>query len=412
VVRVQQHKAGATATIIMLLVIARLTLYPAPGPLPSGFHRCILCGTFGLADFIDNVILFVPLGFALRLAGVRRLPAWLFMAALATGIETAQDFIISGRESALGDLIANPLGGAIGIALADIRGLIFAPTAAAARRLAAGAALGLVILAVFLAWAFQLSIPPTGTYWTQVASRLRQYVPFEGTILDATINGQPVTNGRVDSAASEAMRSSLNAGTARIEARIVPTTRADRVMPLVTVYDRWRNEIFILGCRRGRVVFRARTHSANVGLHPASFQVPGGCLVGDTTTVVAEPLDHSEKVRLTIESRGQRTMATRGAGLWLGWHVLVPNDGWWSDLETPFTILWLVVLFVPIAYWGARAHQQWHVGVIAAVLVVTLLVIPVIAGSTVAPLVAWIGGAGGAAFGWICAQWRVRSPES
>jgi VanZ family protein len=406
VVRVQQHKAGATATIIMLLVIARLTLYPAPGPLPSGFHRCILCGTFGLADFIDNVILFVPLGFALRLAGVRRLPAWLFMAALATGIETAQDFIISGRESALGDLIANPLGGAIGIALADIRGLIFAPTAAAARRLAAGAALGLVILAVFLAWAFQLSIPATGTYWTQLASRLPQYVPFEGAILDATINGQPVTNGRVDSAASEAMRSSLLAGTARVEARIVPATRADRVTPLVTVYDRWRNEIFILGCRRGRVVFRARTHSANVGLHPASFQAPGGCLVGDTTTVVAEPLDHSEKVRLTIESHGQRTVATHGAGLWLGWHVLVPNDGWWSDLETPFTILWMVALFLPIAYWSARAH------LIAAVLVVTLLVIPVIGGSTVAPLVAWIGGAGGAALGWMCAQWRPRSPES
>jgi VanZ like family len=420
VVRAQQHKAGATATIIMLLMIARLTLYPAPGPLPSGFQRCLLCGTYGLADFIDNVILFVPLGFALRLAGVRRLPAWLFTLALAAGIETAQDYVISGRESSLSDLISNPLGGAIGIALADARGLIFAPSAAIARRLAATWALALAAIAVLLAWGFQLSIPRTGAYWTQVASRLPQYVPFDGTILDATIDGQPVIDGRVDSTAGAAMRVALQTGSARIEARIVPAARTDRITPLVTVYDQWRNEIFILGCRRGRIVFRSRTHSENVSLHPMSFQERDGCPMGDTTTVVAEPLDHGARVRLTIERHGTQRIATQGAGFWLGWHLLVPNDGWWSDLETPFTVLWMVALFIPFAYWRARADREAgvahrasaaFVGLIGLTLLATLVVIPLIGGSTAAPLVAWIGGVGGAALGWIGAQWTVPHSE-
>jgi VanZ family protein len=416
VVRVQQHKAGAAATIIMLLVIARLTLFPSgPGPLPSGFHTCLLCGSFGLADFIDNIILFVPLGFALRLAGVRRWTAWLFMAALAAGIETAQDWLISGRESALGDLVSNAMGGAIGIVLADGRSALLAPAAAQARRLASAWAIALIALAAFIAWTYRLAIPPTGKYWTQVASRLPQYVPFEGTILGAALDGVPVTNGRLDTASTTALRTALRAGHAEVEARIVPSERADRLAPLVTVYDQWRNEILVLGCRQGHAVLRARTHTWTLLLHPISYQAEGGCAVDDTTTVIAEPLGSGARVRFTLDARGRRTVAIQGAGLWRGWHLLVPNDGWWSDLESPFTILWMVALLAPLAYWSARGDRAQgrsgvsteFVALTLAVLVATLAVIPRIAGSTVAPLDAWSAGAVGAVGGWICAQWRA-----
>lgn len=399
----------------MLLVIVRLTLLPdGPGPLPSGFHTCLFCGTYGLADFIDNTILFIPLGFALRLAGVRRWPAWLFMAALSAGIETAQDWLVSGRESALGDLVANALGGAIGIALAELRGILFAPTRRAARLLAAAASAIVAGIAVLLAWGFQLSIPAQGVYWTTVHPHLPHYVAFQGTIDNATFDGLPIVCCRRDSATSQAIRASLERGTARIGARIAPAELpgpgTGRITPVVTIYDRWRNEILMLGCRRDHLVFRTRTHTDNLALHPIALETPepNACVAGDSTTVMAEPLGHSARVRLTISRPHDSIVTTQGAGIWTGWHLYVPSDGLWSDVERPLTVLWCALLFVPLAYWRTRADRA-GVGVIlhgAAVIVVTLVIIPVAMGSTVAPTVAWIGSISGAVLGWLAAQWE------
>ena len=401
VARTQQHNVGVVATILMLVLIARLTLYPSPGPLPSGFKTCVLCGTYGLADFIDNVILFVPLGFALRLTGLRRRTAWLITLGMAIGIETAQDWVVSGRESGLTDLISNPLGGAIGIALTDGRRLLIAPGATAATRLTRAATMALLAFTVCLTWCLRLSIPRTGAYWTQVRSELHQFVPFDGEILSATIDGRPVRNGRVDDAP---IRSGLRNSTIRLGANVIPHASSDRLAPLITVFDQWQNEILVLGCRRGRVVFRARTRTQILRVHPVSFETADGCTVGDTSTIAVEPLARGARVQLGA--------VTIGTGVWLGWRLLVPDDGWWSDLAPEFTILWMAMLLAPLAYWAARADRERGVGRasraltwIAAVLALTLLAIPLIAGSTPAPMSAWLGAITGAAVGWILAQW-------
>jgi VanZ family protein len=411
VARAQQHNLGIAATIVMLVVIARLTLYPAPGPLPSGFHTCVMCGTFGTADLIDNVILFVPLGAAMRLAGVRRRKAWLITLGLAIGIETAQDWVVSGRESSLSDLISNPLGGALGIALADCRRFVVAPGARLARWMAGVAALGLVAFTACIAWTLHLSIPRAGAYWTQVGPNLPQFVPFEGPILAAMIDGFPVSNGRVDSATTAAIRAALRGGSATIEAQAVPHASSDRLAPLITIYDQWKDEILVLGCRRGGVMFRARTRTETLRVHPVSFEGADGCAVGDTITITAQPLDHGGRVQLTAVARGQRTISTIGTGVWLGWRLLVPDDGWWSDLARLLTLLWMAILLAPITYWSARADRE-RAGtsggtalVIVAVLALILAAIPMIAGSTPAPLWAWLGASGGAAVGWMLAQW-------
>jgi hypothetical protein len=397
-----------------------LTLYPSVGPLPSGFHRCLLCGEYGLADFIDNVILFVPLGFALRLAGMRRWSAWLLMAAMAVGIETAQDWIIPGRESSLSDIISNPLGGAIGIALADMRARVLAPSAATARRLSAAMAVAITAFAAAMTWGLARAVPKTGAYWAQVGSRMPQYVPFQGAILSAAIDNEPIGNGPLDSATTHAIRAALRDGTARIDVQMVPRARTERIAPLVTIYDQWHNEIVAVGCRRDRIVFRTRVHARNLRLHPVSFEVPGGCVTADTTSVTVQPLPRGMAVRFTTVSGGQRTETTVGTGVWLAWHLLVPNDGWWSKLSTAFTILWMAGLFVPLAYWRARLDRARRTPdtspsrlsassalLIAAVLVVALAVIPLATGSTAAPLVAWLGAVSGAAIGWFLAQWSL-----
>src|SRR5919199_723337 len=57
----------------------------ARGPLPAaaGNPWCILCGEYGAQDFVANILLFVPFGAGLSLAGVSRRRA-LAVAALTT----------------------------------------------------------------------------------------------------------------------------------------------------------------------------------------------------------------------------------------------------------------------------------------------------------------------------------------
>ena len=62
-----------------------------------------------------NVLLFVPLGVGLALYGLRGKHALLAAFALSVLIESAQ-LLIPGRDSTIGDVLTNTLGGGIGFA--------------------------------------------------------------------------------------------------------------------------------------------------------------------------------------------------------------------------------------------------------------------------------------------------------
>lgn len=70
------------------------------------------------ADALLNVVLFVPLGVALALAGLpRRRSVWLVVAA-TVAVELLQGFVVPGRQASIGDILTNSVGGWIGHAMA------------------------------------------------------------------------------------------------------------------------------------------------------------------------------------------------------------------------------------------------------------------------------------------------------
>src|SRR6266704_2713217 len=96
-----------------LLPILLATLWPFPGHEPEGFISCIACGEHATSDVLLNIILFVPLGAAVALH-VRSLSRCALSAALLSAtIELAQLYI-PGRDSSLGDVLSNTLGGTLG----------------------------------------------------------------------------------------------------------------------------------------------------------------------------------------------------------------------------------------------------------------------------------------------------------
>src|SRR2546430_13460067 len=100
----------------VLAVIAMATLRPLPGQPTMLLTTCIACGDHGVADFHLNVLLFVPLGAALGLVGKRVPRAALWGALLSIAIEVAQLYT-PGRDSSIGDVIANTIGTAAGAML-------------------------------------------------------------------------------------------------------------------------------------------------------------------------------------------------------------------------------------------------------------------------------------------------------
>ena len=118
---IHRRRAGIWRVVagVAFLLICAVTLTPSTGPPSRGFSICIRCGDSNGLDVFYNVVLFVPLGFALWRAGVNRRSAIAFAAALSIVIEVLQLAFIAGRYSSLRDILANSLGAVVGVVLAE-----------------------------------------------------------------------------------------------------------------------------------------------------------------------------------------------------------------------------------------------------------------------------------------------------
>ena len=107
-----RHAAAACriCLVVSLALIALLTLTPVHGGGGSATELCILCGSRGLADFISNVILFLPFGAALACNRVSRRTTAAVCLLLPLSIEAVQFQMIAGRDASSGDLISNGIG--------------------------------------------------------------------------------------------------------------------------------------------------------------------------------------------------------------------------------------------------------------------------------------------------------------
>src|SRR6185437_8188349 len=121
---------GVILAALGFAFIAIMTLTPQPGPPAFAPSLCVLCGEMAVQDIILNVILFVPFGMGMRLAGVRRHRVIAISFCLTVVIELLQMHIIAGRDSSLGDVITNTLGGVLGVAGRLVENVVAADCAA------------------------------------------------------------------------------------------------------------------------------------------------------------------------------------------------------------------------------------------------------------------------------------------
>src|SRR5688500_13671473 len=115
-------KAGPRNTGVLIAALwtgamALLTLSPSPSDIASAVKTpltCLVCGDRGGVDVLLNLLLFIPLGVGLRMAGWPIPVAAIAALLLSLTVESLQSFVVVGRDASLSDLIFNTAGAALG----------------------------------------------------------------------------------------------------------------------------------------------------------------------------------------------------------------------------------------------------------------------------------------------------------
>lgn len=326
------------ALLVWLLLVARWTLTPAPhavGLVDLTPWWCISCGEAGTADLFQNLLLFLPIGLALRAIGWR-LPRTAAVALLLTlGIELTQAALLPGRDAALGDLLANTIGAVIGWLALPALAAVLRPEVASNERLAA---IVLVLFGAQLAASAWLLRPSPGTtpWHVEAAPPRPDGTIFPGQVLEADLT-------------------STAAATTYIVSAIWDTPTAPG---MTTIARLTRSELEgVAGTSVGDDMVSAgmRTRASAVRLRSPIVTVPLPALQGGDTLQVR--LTHSPG-SLALAANGSAEQAPLGAQH--GWLLINPFSQR-VDLGPTWqrwTLAWLIGWGVLLG-WGAGAALRW-----------------------------------------------------
>lgn len=398
------RNAGRLLTALGFAFIAIMTLTPQPGPPAFAPSLCVLCGEMAVQDIILNVILFVPFGMGMRLAGVRRHRAIATAFCLTATIELLQMHIIAGRDSSLGDVITNTLGSAFGVAMMDSwRAWVF-PTLSQARRQLWGGVIVWVAILGATVWALHRSLPDT-TLWGQWAPEILHFDAFPGTIISADAAGFAFPPGARGS--DPLFRQRLVSDSVLVSAVVVPGSPTDRTAPIVSTYDSERAQVFLLAQRQRSLAFSIRMNAARamvrdpiIGL-ANEFPADGALVDHDTLRVTGGVVHRALVIRARDDARHIARERRVPLGPALGWSFFLPWPYAFGSETSALSALWLGGLFLPLAYWGRRVRRRREAAAALGIaLVAGLVAAPVLMGGAFVGWAEWLGVIAGGAVGF------------
>ena len=214
---------------------------------------------------------------------------------------------------------------------------------------------------------------------------------------------------------SAAMRAALLAGGTVIAAWVRAGAPPTRLAPIISVFERQRREIFVLGRRQDDLAFHLRRRSDKLRFHTPSSVLPHalakGGVIGDTLNVSAI----AERGSVTLEVAGRDARIRRRVGLGVGdaWRLFLPDDAFFGRYEELWTLVTMIALWLPLGYWGARVGMTWTAtaAAVVAAVVGSLAIIPWMAAAPPAPLAIWFEALAAIAFGWAASHWIQSEPS-
>jgi hypothetical protein len=375
----RKRLVGHALWISVAAVVAFATVTPGAALEQSSTERlCLVCGELGVVDALLNVILFLPLGVGLAMAGVR---PWLALAGMIAGtvsIELLQVTVVGGRDASLGDIIWNSLGGVIGWALGTRADSLIRPGRRTSFLLSAGS-LSLWLAICLLVPPALRADPTESEYVGQLGHALGGLPAYPGRVLAATVDDTTVPDSALHHSAA-LRRSLLESTGARIHVSLVPAAPTPQELSIARIVDEERREIFELSARATDVLFDMRTKAARLRLRPIQFRLPHAFADSpdpagpDTMSVVARYA--SDRVVLRGTSRARVAESEIRLTTSSGWRFVSPvsiaRDG--SMRDALLNAGFLFALVAPVGYWlscsarfhGRRAFLPLAAGMLAA----------------------------------------------
>jgi hypothetical protein len=405
------NRGGVILSALVLTIVLAATLAPASASTPTAAFWCVACGEFGGLDVLNNIVLFLPLGAAFALATDRRWRSILACVAVTVFIEAMQIRVVPGRDASLSDILANSLGGAIGVELALRRGVLFRPRGRAASGLAVAGAAAFALVTALSSLGFRpASIPRS--LWVQWTPDRASFEPFTGELLDFKLDSihlparffPPVSLGVDRVLRSPEWQATVIVGTENLKPRRSVIARIAEEFTVLVSIEQYGWD---LACQQKTLSGDFRFRSPKIAIRGALSRA------GEETP---------EQVRFTCSRQYDSLVATTNdrrevlrLSPSLGWLFVTPLNITVPSRYALVSVLWLIALAFPAGYWisfvakgsaevgasGGRMHRArlLAMGAFAAALMIGLVIVPLLAGTAPGAWWEWAASVAGALVG-------------
>ena len=351
------------------------TLHPGGEELAAGWSFSITSGDAAVAELIQNLLLFLPLGAFLVLAGVKPVRAIVAGTLLSFSVEFAQQFI-PGRDPSVGDIIVNTASTALGVALVVYGPRLLFTTA----QRAAWQALGTAVVAV-LAWTgtgvvLHQSFPPP-PYQDVAAPDFNRWAHYNGAIV----------------------WTKRSPGVLSVQA-LFPAHPPSRSAPMVALLGASDVPVLILSVDGHDLALRYHMPAVDLTLEQPDLRWRGA-LAGMTPSDTFTAGTSSDGANICLGLNGEKRCGL-GYTIGDGWKLIFYPDRWPSWALAFINACWVAGCVIGVGWWAARTSEAVEGGqgrskaviarIAVAIVIVGLIMVPWFTGLKGTTLVEWIGG--------------------
>ncbi len=387
-------------SILSTAAILFFTLRPGATWVTHGWSFDLWAGDTALADLIANLLLFLPLGLSLTLAGVRPWRVVALGALLSCTVEFLQQWI-PGRDPSVGDILCNTISTALGALLV------------------ARAPAWLFVSPRRSAWQARLTAIVAVLVWYGTGAMVRHTVPPMPYHIVTTPDFEHygLYDGRI-------VNITPGLGSLEVTAVAAPSPPG-QTSPLFAVLDRQGVKVIMLSVDGADLTLRYSMPALQATLEQPDLRLRGalrGVAPGDT--FIAKTWHDSTNVCLRVNATERCHL---GYTIGDGWKLIYYPQGRPAWMLGLLNMLWIAGGVIGVGYWGARSGgekdggennggegRRGGGGLAIGIVIAGILLVPLLTGLKATPITEWIGALAGMGVGYLIGLglFDTRAPQA